>query len=569
MKRILRYFKPYKLRVALCLLIKITGIVMELFIPILLAHIIDDVVPNSSIKVIVLYGLLMVVASFLGFMGNCKANQIAAGIARNISINLRHDLFTKIMSLSSSQIDEVTIPSLVTRMSSDTYNVHQMLATILRLGVRAPVLLIGGTIATLILDYAVALVIIATLPIVFLILYLISKIGLPLFSKVQKSIDNMVLSIRESMTGIRVIKALSKEDFEKKRFDKINKDVINYELKSSNAMAVINPLVNFILNIGLIFVIVVAAIRVNDGAILLGKVLSFTSFFSMILTAVIALNRMITIIAKAQASSIRIDYVFNINKDLEKSSHQQKYGAYIEFEHVDFSYNQSKNILKDISFKLNKGETLGIIGSTGSGKSTIINLLLRLYDVTNGSIYIEGKDIRDYDEDILKNKFGTALQYDTLFSGDIYENIDFYRNLDKKSIEKAIEIAQASFVYKLEKGLKSDVSARGTNFSGGQKQRLIIARALAANPEILILDDSSSALDYKTDALLRNAIRENYQDTTTIVVSARISSIMNANKIIVLDNGEIIGYGTHDELLKENEMYQEIYQSQLGGGIYE
>lgn len=569
MKRILRYFKPYKLRVALCLLIKITGIVMELFIPILLAHIIDDVVPNSSIKVIVLYGLLMVVASFLGFMGNCKANQIAAGIARNISINLRHDLFTKIMSLSSSQIDEVTIPSLVTRMSSDTYNVHQMLATILRLGVRAPVLLIGGTIATLILDYAVALVIIATLPIVFLILYLISKIGLPLFSKVQKSIDNMVLSIRESMTGIRVIKALSKEDFEKKRFDKINKDVINYELKSSNAMAVINPLVNFILNIGLIFVIVVAAIRVNDGAILPGKVLSFTSFFSMILTAVIALNRMITIIAKAQASSIRIDYVFNINKDLEKSSHQQKYGAYIEFEHVDFSYNQSKNILKDISFKLNKGETLGIIGSTGSGKSTIINLLLRLYDVTNGSIYIEGKDIRDYDEDILKNKFGTALQYDTLFSGDIYENIDFYRNLDKKSIEKAIEIAQASFVYKLEKGLKSDVSARGTNFSGGQKQRLIIARALAANPEILILDDSSSALDYKTDALLRNAIRENYQDTTTIVVSARISSIMNANKIIVLDNGEIIGYGTHDELLKENEMYQEIYQSQLGGGIYE
>lgn len=569
MKRILRYFKPYKLRVALCLLIKITGIVMELFIPILLAHIIDDVVPNSSIKVIVLYGLLMVVASFLGFMGNCKANQIAAGIARNISINLRHDLFTKIMSLSSSQIDEVTIPSLVTRMSSDTYNVHQMLATILRLGVRAPVLLIGGTIATLILDYAVALVIIATLPIVFLILYLISKIGLPLFSKVQKSIDNMVLSIRESMTGIRVIKALSKEDFEKKRFDKINKDVINYELKSSNAMAIINPLVNLILNIGLIFVIVVAAIRVNDGAILPGKVLSFTSFFSMILTAVIALNRMITIIAKAQASSIRIDYVFNINKDLEKSSHQQKYGAYIEFEHVDFSYNQSKNILKDISFKLNKGETLGIIGSTGSGKSTIINLLLRLYDVTNGSIYIEGKDIRDYDEDILKNKFGTALQYDTLFSGDIYENIDFYRNLDKKSIEKAIEIAQASFVYKLEKGLKSDVSARGTNFSGGQKQRLIIARALAANPEILILDDSSSALDYKTDALLRNAIRENYQDTTTIVVSARISSIMNANKIIVLDNGEIIGYGTHDELLKENEMYQEIYQSQLGGGIYE
>lgn len=569
MKRILRYFKPYKLRVALCLLIKITGIVMELFIPILLAHIIDDVVPNSSIKVIVLYGLLMVVASFLGFMGNCKANQIAAGIARNISINLRHDLFTKIMSLSSSQIDEVTIPSLVTRMSSDTYNVHQMLATILRLGVRAPVLLIGGTIATLILDYAVALVIIATLPVVFLILYLISKIGLPLFSKVQKSIDNMVLSIRESMTGIRVIKALSKEDFEKKRFDKINKDVINYELKSSNAMAVINPLVNFILNIGLIFVIVVAAIRVNDGAILPGKVLSFTSFFSMILTAVIALNRMITIIAKAQASSIRIDYVFNINKDLEKSSHQQKDGAYIEFEHVDFSYNQSKNILKDISFKLNKGETLGIIGSTGSGKSTIINLLLRLYDVTNGSIYIEGKDIRDYDEDILKNKFGTALQYDTLFSGNIYENIDFYRNLDKKSIEKAIDIAQANFVYKLEKGLKSDVSARGTNFSGGQKQRLIIARALAANPDILILDDSSSALDYKTDALLRNAIKENYQDTTTIVVSARISSIMNANKIIVLDNGEITGYGTHDELLKENKMYQEIYQSQLGGGIYE
>lgn len=569
MKRILSYFKPYRLRVVLCLIIKITGITMELLIPILLAHIIDDVVPNSSIQAVVMYGLLMILASFLGFMGNCKANQLAAGIARNISINLRHDLFTKIMSLSSSQIDEVSIPSLVTRMSSDTYNVHQMLATILRLGVRAPVLLIGGTIATLILDYVVALVIIAILPIVFLILYLISKVGLPLFSKVQKSIDSMVLSIRESMTGIRVIKALSKEDYEKKRFDRINKDVINYELKSSNTMATINPLVNLILNVGLIFVIVVAAIRVSDGAILPGKVLSFTSFFSMILTAVIALNRMITIIAKAQASSIRIDYIFNINKDLEKTTYPVKNGAYIEFEHVNFSYNNSKNIIEDISFKINKGETLGIIGSTGSGKSTIINLLLRLYDVTSGNIYVDGIDVRNYEEKDLKSKFGTALQYDTLFSGSIYDNIDFYRNLNRKEIEKAISVSQADFANNLEKGLKSDVSPRGTNFSGGQKQRLIIARALAGNPEILILDDSSSALDYKTDAKLRKAINEEYKDATTIIISARISSIMNANRIIVLDEGKIIGYGTHDELLNKNKMYQEIYQSQLGGGIYE
>ena len=569
MKRVISYFRPNLLKVILCLTIKISGVIAELFIPIILSYILDTVVETGTILDIVLYGLLMLVLSGLGFLGNCKANQIAAGVAKSVSVNLRKDLFTKIMSLSQSQVDNVTMPSLIARMSSDTYNIHQMCGMILRLGVRAPMLLIGGTACTLFLDPMLTLIMVLILPLVIIALYVTSKYGIPLYDKVQTKVDRMVLSIRENMTGIRVIKALSKEDYEKKRFNTVNKELMDYELKSSIVMSSLNPVINLILNFGLILVIVFGAYRVNNGIILPGKVLAFTTFFAMILNALIALNRMITIISKAYASSKRIDYIFDLGLDLRKETYNNTSKHYIEFKNVNFSYLGKRNNLSNISLKLEKGETLGIIGPTGSGKTTIINLLLRLYDVNDGAIYINGKDIRSYSYRKLKSLFGVSFQNDTLLADTIYNNVNFYRKLSKKEIRKALLVSQSLFVEKLELKEQTLLSAKGTNLSGGQRQRLILARALAGNPKILILDDSSSALDYKTDLALREAIKENYKNTTKIIIASRISSIMNADKIIVLENGIITGYGTHTELLNNNEMYKSIYNVQLGGDAHE
>ena len=569
MRRVISYFRPNLLKVILCLTIKISGVIAELFIPIILSYILDTVVETGTILDIVLYGLLMIVLSGLGFLGNCKANQIAAGVAKSVSVNLRKDLFTKIMSLSQSQVDSVTMPSLIARMSSDTYNIHQMCGMILRLGVRAPMLLIGGTVCTLFLDPMLTLIMVLILPLVVLVLYLTSKYGIPLYDKVQTKVDKMVLSIRENMTGIRVIKALSKEDYEKKRFKTVNKELMDYELKSSIVMSSLNPIINLILNFGLILVIVAGAYRVNNGIILPGKVLAFTTFFAMILNALIALNRMITIISKAYASSKRIDYIFDLGLDLRKETYNNTSKHYIEFRNVNFSYLGKVNNVSNLSFKLEKGETLGIIGPTGSGKSTIINLLLRLYDVSSGAIYINGKDIRSYSYRKLKSLFGVSFQNDTLLADTIYNNVDFYRKLSKKEIKKALLVSQSLFVDNLELKEQTLLSAKGTNLSGGQRQRLILARALAGNPKILILDDSSSALDYKTDLALRETIKNNYKNTTKIIIASRISSIMHADKIIVLENGTITGIGTHKELLNNNELYKSIYNVQLGGDVHE
>ncbi len=565
MKRVFSYFKPNIVKVVLCLLIKISGIIAELFIPILLSYILDTVVDTGTILEIALYGLLMIGLSGLGFLGNCKANQIAAGIAKSVSVNLRKDLFTKIMSLSQAQVDSVTMPSLIARMSSDTYNIHQMCGMILRLGVRAPMLLIGGTLCTLFLDPMLTLIMVLVLPLVVIALYFTSKFGIPLYDKVQTKVDKMVLSLRENMTGIRVIKALSKEDYEKTRFNTVNKDLMDYELKSSIVMSTLNPIINLILNFGLILVLVVGAYRVNSDIILPGKVLAFTTFFAMILNALIALNRMITIISKAYASSKRIDYIFDLGLDLRKENYDGTSKHYIEFKNVSFSYLGKHNNLSNISFKLEKGQTLGIIGPTGSGKSTIINLLLRLYDVNTGAIYINGKDIRSYSYRKLKSLFGVSFQNDTLLAETIYNNVDFYRNLPKKDIKKALLISQSTFVDSLEQKDQTLLSAKGTNLSGGQRQRLLIARAICGKPKILILDDSSSALDFKTDLALRNAINKNYLSTTKVIIASRISSIMNADKIIVLEDGVISGLGTHEELLYTNKMYKDIYDIQLGG----
>lgn len=570
MRKVFSYVGRYKLRMAFGLLIKVIGTIMDLAIPYVLSFIIDDLIPTKDIKKICLFGVLMIVFSIIGVTFNVIANRMASWVARNVTTDLRHDLFVKTQKLSSSQIDEITMPSLISRMSTDTYNVHQMVGMMQRMGVRAPILLIGGIVVAFTLDRKMTLVLICVLPLIAIATTIVSKIGIPIYKKVQIAVDGMVRTVRENASGIRVIKALSKGEYETKRFAKVNQEVMNYELKSGKTMATLNPIINVLLNFGLVIVIIVGATRVNSGLTGVGKIISFTSYFTIILNAMLSVTRLFIIYSRSSASASRIEEVFNLPYDLqvELSEINKNYQAcnHIEFKHVNFSYNKKENNLDSVSFTLKKGESLGIIGATGSGKSTIIQLLMRFYDVTSGEVMINGYNVKNYSATDLKKMFGVVLQNDNIFSNTIRENITFGREYKEEDLQKALKVSQAlTFINENEEGLDYWLAPKGTNISGGQRQRLFIARALVCNPEILILDDASSALDYKTDSLLRQGIKENYDEITTIIVTQRISSIINCDKILVIDEGKILGQGTHKELLASVSIYQEIFASQMGG----
>lgn len=579
MGTILKYLKPYSKGMVLGLIIKITGTFMDLGLPWVLAYIIDDVIPHKSVKLIILWGGVMLLLSVGARQFNIKANRMASRVAGDVVKTLRHDLYWKIEQLSGKQIDDFSIPSLVSRMTTDTYNIHQFVGMMQRLGVRAPIILIGGIIITSTLEPVLTLVLVAILPLLGIIVYYVSTKGIPLYMSGQTAMDNMIRTVRENISGIRVVKALSKTDYENKRFQKDVEEVIKKELRAGTIMAAINPSMNLLLNIGLTLVVVVGAYRVNSGASEVGKIVAFLSYFTMILTAMMILTRLFVNLSKASASSIRIAKVLNTEEDLlPYSTREYPYSPngdtyFIEFDNVTFGYNMDlakdsvesmeKSCVKSISFRLKKGESLGIIGSTGSGKSTIINLLMRYYDINSGAIYIEGRDIRTYSLEELRQKFGVVFQNDSIFKGTIKTNIDLYRDLSEEEVREASVHAQASeFIDKIT--YDYSVATGGTNVSGGQRQRLLLSRALLGKPEILILDDSSSALDYKTDANLRREINLYYGGTTIVMVAQRISSIMNMNHILVLEDGEIIGSGNHSQLLDTCPVYQEIYQSQMG-----
>ena len=566
MRKVLSYLKPYTPRMLIGLMIKIFGTLMDLVIPYILSFMIDDLVPLGDIKPIILYGIIMIGCSGACFLGNMFANQMASKVAKMVTTDLRHDLFKKIEDLSPKQMDDITIPSLISRMNNDTYNVHHFVGMIQRLGVRAPILLIGGIIVTFTLDVKLTLVLLAVLPFIVLITVAISKKGIPLYTDIQNASDDMVRDIRESVTGIRVIKALSKTEYEKKRFSEVNQNVIKNELKAGYTMARLSPLINLCLNVGLVSVLVVGAYLVIGDEIKVGKIIAFISYFHIILNAMLSVTRIFTMSSRTIASAKRIEAVFDLDEDLKTTySKDEDASSHIEFRDVCFSYNGKVDNLTNINFKLKKGESLGIIGPTGSGKTTIISLLLRLYDVNSGKVLIDGQNVKSLEEDILRSKFGIAFQNDILFSASIRDNIRFNRDIDDEKIIKAIEIAQAKdTVFSKKEGLDYMISAKGTNISGGQKQRLLIARAIANKPDILILDDSSSALDYKTDASLRKALKEFNKDTTTIIISERISSIINCEHILLLEDGKQVGYGTHQELLSSNQEYLNTFKLQMG-----
>lgn len=566
MKKFLFYLRPHIPKMSLGLFIKFFGTIMDLLIPWILAHMIDNIVPLKKIPLILLWGVMMIICSILAVITNIIANRMAAKVASKVTETIRHDLFNKISYLSASQIDEFTIPSLISRLTSDTYNVHQMVGMMQRLGVRAPILIIGGIVVTLTLDPILTLILLAILPFITITVYYISKKGLTLYKNLQSTVDIMVRTIRENITGIRVIKALSKTDYEKNRFSKVNANVVDYEKKAGITMAVTNPIMNLLLNLGLTFVIIVGAYRVNMGYTETGKIIAFLTYFTIILNAMLSITKIFVVISKASASFQRITQILDTPNDLMVKEDDHIDSPYhISFEHVNFSYNQHQNTLIDINFNLKQGETLGIIGSTGSGKSTIIKLLMRFYEVKKGSIRINGTNINSIPKDEFYKKFGVAFQNDVIFANTIKENIDFGRGLSNDAIIQSIFFAQANeFIQNLPNRFDHELTIRGSNLSGGQKQRVLLSRALASNPEILILDDSSSALDYKTDSLFRKSLYENFKHTTKIIIAQRISSIMHSDHILVLEDGQIIGYGKHDELIKNCNTYKEINLSQMG-----
>lgn len=562
---ILHYIKPHLRQMTLGMTVKMIGSLAELILPYVLSYIIDHVIPLGKMGPVLWWGVLMLASTAVAWICNVVANRSAAAVSREAVFHVRHDLFEKIFALSNRQVDYCTIPSLISRMTTDTYNLHRMIGMMQRIGIRAPILIIGGILMTWTLDPVLAAILLAMLPLLGVIVYFISKHSVPLFAVLQERNDAMVRAVRENISGVRVIKALSKTEDEKKRFRAINRSVYKAENQANRTMALNSPLMNLILNLGFVLVVVAGAYRVDAGKTGVGTITAFLSYFTIILNAMMTMTRVIKLYSRALASAHRIQEVLDLPEELKVlPSAEEPSDAALRFEDVCFSYHKKQDNLSHISFTLKKGESLGILGPTGAGKSTLAFLLMRFYDPDAGRILLKGRDLRSMTLTEIRSVFGVVFQNDSLFRDTIGENIRIGRPLSEKQLLQALSDAQAAAFTAEKGGLSAPVEPKASNLSGGQKQRLLIARALAGNPEFLILDDSSSALDFKTDAALRKTIRAQYAGTTSIIIAQRISSVRHCDRILVLEDGKAMGLGTHEELLADCPLYRELYTLQTG-----
>ena len=591
MKRLFAYLRPFMGRMSVGLTIKIAGTLVELALPYILGMILNEIIVSyadsgdteGGLRSILIWGGVMAVCAVAALVFNIVANRMAAFVAKDVATAIRHDLFDATMRLSCAQADGFTVPSLESRLTSDTYNVHHMVGMMQRLGVRAPILLAGGLIVTLALDPILTLVMFSVMPLIVLTVYIVSKRGVPLFRDSQQAGDAMVRVVREDAQGIRVIKALSRKGYEQSRYETVNQGLMKTSLSAAANIAISNPLINLLLNVGLVAVMAVGAVRVNNGLCLPGTIISFIQYFTILSNALLSITRIFMMFTKGTASMDRICEVLDARgQDNTEAATEGSMtlpasaDRYISFESVTFSYRGKVANARDVSFNLPKGGTLGIIGATGSGKTTLLSLLMRFYQVPvgSGTIRIDGRDIRTMTPAELRSRFGIAMQNDFLYAGTIEDNIRFGREISHDRVVRAATMAQAhEFISGLADGYDHKLTVKGTNLSGGQKQRLLIARALAGDPDILVLDDASSALDYKTDAALRGALREDAagrsNPPTTVIVAQRVSSIKHADLILVMDRGVVIGCGSHDELVASCTIYNEIAESQMGGAILE
>ena len=572
MGRLKQYIYPYRFYIALTLLIKLGAAIAELFVPYFMERILrEGTMPHQQARIFI-YGALMLLCAGVCLLMNITANRMSAVSSGKITRKLRYDLFEKLNSLSARQMDELTVPSAESRLTSDTYRVNEFLARGQRLGIRAPSLLIGGVIMMVTMDARLALVPVSLLPIIALSVWLITRKSIPLYTREQSVLDDVVRVVQENVTGVRVIRALSKAEYERNRFKGVNDTLTRIDTTAGSISALNNPIASLVLNLGLTAVVVVGAYQVAGGASQPSVIVAFLQYFVMILNAMLGVTRIFIMASRSTASAHRVADVLELPGDLnpvpeKEQTRGEETVPHIEFRDVSFSYTGVGANISHLSFRLFRGQTLGILGTTGAGKSTVINLLMRIYDADAGEILIDGRDVRTFDKSELSGRFGVVFQNDFVAEGTIADNIRFFRPLDDAAVDAAARDAQAAeFIAGKEGGMEAEVAIRGNNLSGGQRQRLLIARALAGDPDILVLDDASSALDYRTDAMLRRALREKHAHTTTVLIAQRISSVRHADWILVLDDGKVIGSGRHEELLEHCPEYRLIAETQMGTG---
>lgn len=573
MFKLRRFLKDYKKECIIGPLCKLFEAILELLVPIVMASIIDDGVRTGDTAYIFKMGGLMVLLAVVGFCSALVCQYLASKASQGVGTKIRRELFAHINSLSHAELDRLGTPSLITRITNDTNQVQQSVAMGIRLLTRAPFIVIGAIIMSMTINLKMSVIFIIATILIGITLYIVMSKSIPIFSAIQKKLDKIGLISRENLSGNRVIRAFSKQKSEKERIDYATEDLAKTSIRVSRLSAILSPVTYAVTDLAIIAIIWFGAVNVNNGfdGMLSGDIIALVNYMTQILLAMIVVANLVVLITKASASAARINEVFETKPSVVEKNHENiktdtsNNTPKIEFDKVFFTYGDGDDELTDISFKIMRGQTVGVIGGTGCGKSTLVNLIPRFYDVKSGSVSVDGVDVREYPFLQLRQQIGIVPQQSVLFKGTIRDNMKWQnKNATDEDIIKALRIAQAyEFVSKLPDGLDSRVEQGGKNFSGGQRQRLCIARAITAMPQILILDDSFSALDFATDAALRKALAENTSDMTVIIVTQRCSTIMHADRIIVLDDGALAGSGTHEELFESCETYREICLSQL------
>jgi ATP-binding cassette subfamily B multidrug efflux pump len=569
MLKLFRLLKPYRFKILGILLLLFLTAMADLSLPTLLADIVNKGVVSGDVAYILRVGGLMVLIAVFGISCSGAGNYISSGVSLGFSRILRSRIFSKVESFSLHEFDAVGTSSLVTRTINDVTQVQQSLIMMLSIMVRAPIMCVGGIIMAVSRDAHLSIVFTVAIPVLAALIISIAMMGVPLFKEMQKRLDRLNMVVRERLSGIRVVRAFDREAHEKERFENAGKGLLETSLKLAGLMSAMMPIMMITMNFTMIAIIWFGGLRVDAGHMQVGDIMAFTQYVLQILFALMLLSMLFIVIPRAQASAIRINEVLEMNpeiKDPVKPETAAEVKGHVEFKNVSFRYHGAEqDAVSEVSFNAGPGEVTAIIGGTGSGKSTLVNLIPRFYDAGSGSVMVDGLDVRSMTQDDLRSRIGFVPQKAVLFTGTVKDNIKFGSNeIDDASLSKAAEIAQSlEFIEGMQDGFDSQISQGGINLSGGQKQRLSIARAVARKPEIYIFDDSFSALDFKTEAGLRSALKKETAGCTVIIVAQRVTSVMDADRIIVLDDGKIAGIGAHKELLESSEVYREIVYSQL------
>ena len=569
MLKIYRRLKPYSLQLIGIVILVFLQVISDLYLPTVMSDIIDGGIMKENVSYIMSQGLFMLLISGIGAGCAVAASFLSARVSLGLGRGLRNSIFNRVESFSMSEFDKFGSSTLVTRTTNDIVQIQSVTVMILMMVLRAPIMCIGGVMLAYSKDQKLTILLLAALPFVAIIIFLVAKFVVPLFKQVQKKIDRVNLVLGENLKGIRVIRAFNREEHEKKRFDEANSDLTNTYISVNRILAMLTPLMMVLMNALMLGILWFGSVRIDAGDMDLGALVAFLQYAMQIMFALIIMTMMFIMIPRAQAAADRVNEVLetepSVHDSTETSAECSGHGS-VEFDHVTFRYlGAEEPALRDISFHARPGETTAIIGGTGSGKSTLVNLIPRFYDVEKGRVLIDGIDVREMPQEQLRAKIGFVPQKAVLFTGSIADNLRYGRaDADDSELFHAAEVAQADgFISETAEGFETVLSEGGLNLSGGQKQRLAIARAIVRKPEIYVFDDSFSALDFKTDAKLRAALQKETGDATVIIVAQRVGSVMNADRIIVLDDGGVAGVGTHKELLDTCEVYREIVSSQL------